>query len=272
MQLNLKRPIVFFDLETTGVDVVNDRIVEISLLKVMPDGSKTVLSHRINPGRPIPPQSTAVHHITDEDVKDKPTFRELSQEIFDFFEGCDIGGFNSNKFDIPLLMREFQRIGVKFDIDSRKMVDVLNIFHKMEQRTLSAAYKFYCGKNLEDAHSAQADTMATYEILLSQLDRYSDTLANDMEFLDNFSKFNKSRDLSNRIQMDNQGNAVFNFGKYRGESVEAVFRREPGYYAWMMQGDFAPDTKDVVQRIMNKIKAEKILADKKAREEAASKK
>ncbi len=248
MKLNLKRPIVFFDLETTGVDTSKDRIVEISMIKVMPDGSKDVKTRRVNPEMPIPAEATAVHGITDEDVKNEPTFRQLAKSLAQFIQGCDFGGFNSNRFDLPLLVEEFLRVGVDVDLKRRKFVDVQNIFHKMEQRTLVAAYKFYCDKDLTDAHSAAADTMATYEVLCAQLDRYDD-LENDIDFLAEFSEREKAVDYAGRIVYNEQGVEVFSFGKYRGQSVEEVFRREPSYYAWMMEGDFPLYTKKVITEI-----------------------
>ncbi len=248
MQLNLKRPIVFFDLETTGVDTSKDRIVEISMVKIAPDGEKTIKTRRINPQMPIPPSSTAIHGITDEDVKDCPTFAQIARSLEQFLVGCDFGGFNSNKFDLPVLVEEFMRAGVDVDFKRRKFVDVQNIFHKMEQRTLVAAYKFYCDKDLTNAHSAEADTMATYEVLLSQLDRYPD-LKNDIDYLSEFSTRNETADFAGRILINEKGEEVFGFGKHRGVSVAEVFEREPSYYAWMMNGDFPLYTKKVITEI-----------------------
>lgn len=248
MKLNLKNPIVFLDLETTGVDPSRDRIVEISLVKVMPDGTKEVKTRRINPEMPIPPAATAVHGITDEDVKDCPRFREIAKSLAAYIEGCDFGGFNSNKFDIPVLAEEFLRAGVDVDLKKRKMVDVQNIFHKMEQRTLVAAYKFYCDKDLENAHSAEADTLATYEVLMAQLDRYEE-LKNDIDFLADFSSRSQFVDYAGRIVYDEKGVEVFNFGKHKGRSVAEVFREEPSYYLWMMNGDFPKYTQKVITEI-----------------------
>ncbi|MBE5033132.1 3'-5' exonuclease [Gallalistipes aquisgranensis] len=248
MKLNLKNPIVFLDLETTGVDPSRDRIVEISLVKVMPDGTKEVKTRRINPEMPIPPAATAVHGITDEDVKDCPRFREIAKSLAAYIEGCDFGGFNSNKFDIPVLAEEFLRAGVDVDLKKRKMVDVQNIFHKMEQRTLVAAYKFYCDKDLENAHSAEADTLATYEVLMAQLDRYEE-LKNDIDFLADFSSRSQFVDYAGRIVYDEKGVEVFNFGKHKGRSVAEVFREEPSYYSWMMNGDFPKYTQKVITEI-----------------------
>ena len=249
MELNLKKPIIFFDLETTGVNISHDRIIELSYIKVYPNGTEEEKSMRINPEMSIPAESTAIHHITDEDVADKPTFKQIAKELAKVFEGCDIAGYNSNRFDIPLLMEEFLRAGINIELSRQKFVDVQTIFPKMEQRTLSAAYKFYCNGDLENAHSANADTRATYEVLKAQLDRYPN-LKNDVEFLSNFSSFNKNVDLMGRIVFNEQGVEVFNFGKYKGVSVKEVFeRRDPSYYAWMMNGDFALDTKRVITKI-----------------------
>ncbi|MCP9612058.1 3'-5' exonuclease [Coprobacter tertius] len=248
MQLNLKNPIVFFDLETTGVNIATDHIVEISYLKVYPNGKEESKTLRINPGVPIPPESTAVHRISDEDVADCPTFKEVAKNIAKDIEGCDLAGFNSNRFDIPLLVEELLRAGVDIDLSKRKLIDVQTIFHKMEQRTLSAAYKFYCNQSLENAHTAEADTRATYEVLKSQLDRYPD-LENDMGKLAEFSTHNKNADFAGRIVYDDNGVEIFNFGKYKGRSVAEVFKTDIGYYGWMMQGDFTLNTKNVITNI-----------------------
>ena len=256
MKLNLERPLIFFDLETTGTNVTQDRIVELSFIKVYPDGHDESKTRRINPEMPIPPASTAVHHITDEDVKDAPTFRQVARSLMDIFEGCDIAVYNSNKFDVPLLIEEFSRAGYNFDVSGRRFVDVQNIFHKMEQRTLVAAYKFYCGKNLEDAHSALADTRATYEVLLGQLDRYPE-LENDVEKLAEFSRSGRNLDLAARIVLDDKDVPVFNFGKHKGQPVKEVFRKEPSFYSWMMQGDFPKNTKDVVSVLYAETRAGK---------------
>ena len=218
MELNLRNPLIFFDLETTGVNITKDRIVEISYIKVFPNGQEQEKTIRVNPGMPIPPEATAIHHITDEDVKDKPLFKDIAKDLSHVFEGCDIAGFNSNRFDIPLLMEEFLRAGVNFDISKRKFIDIQTIFHKMEQRTLVAAYKFYCNKDLNDAHSASADTRATYEVLKAQLDRYS-SLENDVDYLSKFSSQNRNVDLAGRIVLNDQNVEVFNFGKYKGQPV-----------------------------------------------------
>ena len=248
MKLNLKRPIVFFDLETTGVDTAKDRIVEISMVKVMPDGEEIVRTRLINPQMHIPEDATAVHGITDEDVKDQPTFAQIAKSLSQFIEGCDFGGFNSNRFDLPMLVEEFLRAGVDVDFKNRKFIDVQNIFHKMEQRTLVAAYKFYCNKDLTDAHSAEADTRATYEVLKAQLDRYSE-LQNDVAALAEFSSRGETVDYAGRIVYNDKGEEVFNFGKYKGVKVSEVFQREPSYYDWMMNGDFPLYTKKVITEI-----------------------
>ncbi len=249
MELNLKNPIVFLDLETTGIDPSKDRIVEISLIKVTPDGREEVKTRRINPEMHIPEEATAIHGITDEDVKDEPRFREIARSLARYLEGCDFGGFNSNKFDIPVLVEEFLRAGVDVDFKKRRFVDVQNIFHKLEQRTLVAAYKFYCGKDLTDAHSAEADTKATYEVLKAQLDRYPEELQNDVEFLSDFSARSQSVDYAGRIVYNEKGEECFAFGKHKGRPVAEVFREEPSYYTWMMNGDFPRYTQKVITEI-----------------------
>ena len=249
MKLNLKNPIIFFDLETTGVDVSKDRIVEICYIKVWPNGNEVSRTMRINPGMHIPEQSSAVHGIKDEDVKDCPLFKEVAKDIANDFQGCDIAGFNSNRFDLPMLAEEFLRAQVDIDLTRHRAIDVQVIYHKLEQRTLSAAYKFYCNAELVNAHSALADTRATYEILQAQLDRYPDVLQNDMEFLSQFSSFTRNVDFAGRMVYDDVGNEIINFGKYKGEKVETVLARDPGYYAWIMNGDFPLNTKQVLTRI-----------------------
>lgn len=248
MELNLKKPIIFFDLETTGTDISKDRIVEICYIKVLPDGREVEYSKRVNPGMHIPESASAVHGIYDDDVKDCPAFKEIAREIAADFEGCDIAGFNSNRFDLPLLAEEFLRAQVDIDLSRMRAIDVQVLYHKREPRTLSAAYKFYCGSELENAHSALADTRATYEVLKAQLSHYSD-MENDMEALSKESSFNNSVDFAGRIVYDENGCEVFNFGKYKGMPVEAVLVRDPGYYGWMMNGDFTLNTKQVLTRI-----------------------
>ena len=253
MELNLKKPLVFFDLETTGVSVTHDRIIEISYIKVYPNGKEEEKTLRLNPEMPIPAEATAIHHITDDDVRDKPTFKDVAKDLDKVFEGCDIAGFNSNKFDIPLLVEEFLRAGINFDVSKRKFIDIQTIFHKMEQRTLVAAYKFYCGKNLEEAHSANADTRATYEVLKAQLDRYGN-LENDVDFLSKFSSQNRNVDLAGRIILNADDKEIFNFGKYKGQLVTEVLRRDPGYFSWILQGDFPQNTKNVLINIKLRMK------------------
>ena len=249
MKLNLKNPLVFFDLETTGTNITSDRIVEICYLKVYPNGNEESKTMRINPEMHIPEASSAVHGIYDADVADCPTFKEVAKNIANDIEGCDLAGFNSNRFDIPLLAEEFLRAGVDIDMMKRKFIDVQVIFHKLEQRTLSAAYKFYCDKNLEDAHTAEADTRATYEVLMAQLDHYPDVLENDMKFLADYSSYNKNVDFAGRIVYNEQGVEVFNFGKYKGMSVAEILKKDIGYFGWLMQGDFTLNTKNVLTKI-----------------------
>lgn len=248
MKLNLRRPIAFIDLETTGINVSADRIVEISVLKINPNGSEEWMISRINPEMPIPPKSTAIHGITDADVADSPKFREIAKKLATFLEGTDLAGFNAIKFDIPVLAEEFLRVNIDFNFLKRKYVDVQVIFHRKEQRTLSAAYKFYCDRELENAHSSKADTQATYEVLKAQLDRYND-LENDVEKLADFSSYNSLVDFAGRIIYDENGVEVFNFGKHKGKPVEDVFREEPSYYSWMMNGDFPLYTKKILTEI-----------------------
>lgn len=252
-RLTLERPLAFIDLETTGINVGSDRIVEIAILKLNPDGSKTTRTHRVNPEMPISEESTSIHGISNEDVATEPTFTELAPSLFKFLFNCDLAGYNSNKFDIPMLVEEFFRAGVEFDFQERKMVDVQNIFHKMEQRTLKAAYKFYCEKDLENAHSAEADIIATYEVLESQLARYPE-LETDVPWLENFSRYNKTADIMGRIVFNENGEECINFGKFKGQVVEEVFQKEPGYYGWLMNGDFPFSTKKVFQNIMERIR------------------
>ncbi len=248
MELNLKRPIIFFDLETTGVDTAKDRIVELSMVKISPDGEKTIKTRRINPQIPIPESSTAIHGISDEDVKDCPTFPQIAKSLEQFTAGCDFGGFNSNRFDVPVLVEEFLRAGIDVDFKKRRFIDVQNIFHKLEQRTLVAAYKLYCGKDLTAAHSAEADTLATYEVLLAQIEKYPE-LENDIPFLAEFSTRQQSVDYAGYIVYNDKDEEVFGFGKHKGKRVADVFRREPNYYAWMADGDFPLYTKKVITEI-----------------------
>lgn len=248
MNLNLKRPLAFIDLETTGVNVSSDRIVELSVLKVSPNGKEEWMTLRVNPEMPIPPKTTAIHGIKDEDVAGSPTFKEIAKNLAAFLEGCDLAGYNAVKFDIPVLAEEFLRANFDFNFRKRRYVDVQVIFHKKEQRTLTAAYQFYCKKDLEGAHGAKADTAATFEVLKSQLDRYTD-LENDVEKLADFSSFNTNVDFAGRIILDENGVEIFNFGKHKGKAVELVFNVEPAYYSWMMNGDFPLYTKKILTEI-----------------------
>lgn len=253
MKLNLNRPIVFFDLETTGTNPLKDRIVEISYLKVGESGVLLEKTHRVKPvdslGNQLKsdPAAVAVHGITDEELATKPTFRELSGELNEVFEDSDIAGYNSNKFDLPMLIEEFARVGIDFKLQGRNLIDVQNIFYKHEPRTLKAAYRFYCDKDLVDAHQASADVRATYEVFVAQLEKYE--LGKDTEEVARNSRLGDNLDLSGRLSRDKNGEAVFNFGKYKGRKVKDVFRIEPSYYNWMMEGDFAKDTKDIIKQI-----------------------
>ncbi|MEN6619633.1 MAG: 3'-5' exonuclease [Rikenellaceae bacterium] len=248
MKLNLKNPILFFDIESTGLNVATDRIVEISALKVMPNGDQEIKTRRINPTIPISPEASRIHGISNEDVADCPTFKELAKSLANWMSGCDFAGYNSTRFDVPMLAEEFLRAGVDFNFRKRKLIDVQNIFHKMEQRTLGAAYKFYCEKELENAHSAEADTIATFEILEAQLDKYS-ILENDIKFLADFSTKSRFIDYAGRIILNDKDEPAFNFGKYKGRTVESVFKSDPSYYSWMMNGDFTLDTKQVITEL-----------------------
>ena len=254
MKLNLERPIVFFDLETTGIDIVKDRIVEICLLKVFPNGNEEAKTMRINPGIHIPEEASKINGIYDSDVADSPRFADVAKDIAAFLEGCDLGGFNSNNFDIPLLAEELLRAGVKADLKACRSIDVSNIYRKLERRTLIAAYKFYCQKDLTDAHTALADTRATYEVLCAQLDHYPEDLQNDVDFLATYSRANRNVDYAGRIVYDANGVETFNFGKYKGQPVVAVLGRDPGYYSWIMQGEFTLNTKQVLTEIALKSK------------------
>ncbi|NEN24865.1 3'-5' exonuclease [Cryomorpha ignava] len=276
MQLNLKKPLAFFDLETTGVNVASDRIVEIAILKVFPDGhiekrpdpalGKARLL--INPGIPIPAETSAIHGIFDEDVKDAPTFEELSGKLFKFLFDCDLAGFNSNKFDVPILAEEFLRCGIDFSVEGRNLIDVQNIFHLMEQRTLKAGYKFYCKKDMENAHEAMADVEATHDVFMAQLEKYADTeiedrdgnmikpVANDMQHLHFTSQRHRNVDMLGRIIYNDKDEEIFNFGKHKGKTVKEVLKTEPGYYGWMLNGDFPLYTKKVLKDIKERLSYE----------------
>ncbi len=261
MELNLSRPLAIFDLETTGIRAATDRIVEICIVRVETDNKTIVKTYRINPGIPIPLDATLIHGISDEDIKDAPTFKEMAKELEELLKDCDLSGFNSNRFDIPLLVEEFLRADVDFDLRDRHFIDVQNIFHKMEPRNLRAAYKFYCDEELIDAHSAEADTLATYEILKAQIQRYKDTeykdedgnislpIKNDMKALHDFSYNTRFVDLVGMIVFNAQQEEVFNFGKHKGRKVEDVFKKEPQYYDWMMKAEFPLSTKKVITSI-----------------------
>ncbi|MDR1172354.1 MAG: 3'-5' exonuclease [Bacteroidales bacterium] len=248
MKLNLKNPLIFFDLEATGMNIASDRIVEISYLKIYPDQREEAKTFRVNPTIPIPPETTAIHGIKDEDIKDAPTFNEIAKALVRNFEGCDFAGYSSNKFDLPLLAEEFLRADIDFDLKKRKFIDVQVIFYKREQRTLSAAYRFYCNKDLENAHSAEADTRATYEVLQSQLDMYPD-LQNSVDKLSEYSVHSRAVDFVGRIVYNDKDEEIFNFGKYKGQTVVSVLARDPSYYPWMMNGDFPLYTKNVLTAI-----------------------
>jgi DNA polymerase III subunit epsilon len=266
MKLNLKNPLVFLDIESTGINIASDRIVEIALLKIDLNGNEEEKIIRINPGIPIPEKARMIHGISDEDVKDAPVFKEVARNLSKFMEGCDLAGFNSNRFDIPLLAEEFLRAEVDIDFKKRKFIDVQAIFHKMEKRTLAAAFKFYCNQELINAHSAIADTRATYEVLKSQLDLYQDVVyedlngrnskpvVNDVERLSEFSCYDRNVDYVGRIILDDNGLEVFNFGKNKGIPVEKVLREQPGYYGWMINGDFPLYTKKVLTQIKLRMK------------------
>jgi DNA polymerase III subunit epsilon len=261
MELYLTKPLAIFDLETTGIMVASDRIVEVSVVKVLTNNEVKIFSKKINPTIPIPPKTTEFHGITDEDVKDAPTFKEIAHDLNHFLDNCDLAGYNSNKFDIPLLVEEFLRAEVDFDLKNRRFVDVQNIFHKMEPRTLKAAYRFYCNQDLINNHSAEADALATYEILKAQLDKYQgvkiedkkgntiEPIVNNVEALSKFSVQFNNVDLIGHIVYDERKTEVFNFGKYKGKSVEEVFTKEPSYYDWMMKGKFPLSTKKVITAI-----------------------
>ena len=249
MELKLNKPLCFFDLEATGTNVAKDRIVEISILKIFPNGNRESKTWLVNPTVPISKEVVAVHGITNEKVANEPTFKELAPTVYEMIKGCDLAGYNSNRYDIPLLAEEMLRAGVDFEMKNSLAVDVQTIFHKMEQRTLSAAYKFYCGKDLEGAHGAEVDTMATYEVLKSQLDRYEDQLQNDVKWLSSFTSRKECADIAGLIVFDKKGREVFSFGKHKGKSVEDILDQEPGYFGWFQNADFPLYTKKVLTAI-----------------------
>ena len=256
MELQLTKPIIFFDLETTGVSIATDRVVEISILKIMPNGNKESKTWLVNPEIEIPEGATEIHGITNEKVVTEPTFKELAPEIDKMIAGCDLAGFNSNRFDIPLLAEELMRAGFDFDMNDRKAVDVQVIFHKKEQRTLSAGYQFYCGKELEGAHGAEADTNATYEILKAQLDKYDD-IENSIDALSEYSSHNKRADFAGFILFNEEKQEIFSFGKYKGRTVEEVLKENPGYNSWIQNADFPLYTKKVLRQIKERMSAPK---------------
>jgi len=251
MKLKLTRSLAFIDLETTGINITNDRILEIGIVKVLPDGTKQVKRKLINPTIPIPKASSDIHGITDEMVKDAPTFKQAANEIKQFIDGCDLGGYNSNRFDLPMLIEEFSRAGINFPIEGKKLVDVQKIFHLMEQRTLSAAFKFYCNKTLEGAHGAEADATATWEVLEAQIERYPN-IGDTLESIVKFTGEDDIVDFARRFVRDDKGVEIFNFGKHKGKPVSQVLKEEPQYYDWMMKGDFALNTKQKLTEILNR--------------------
>lgn len=269
MELKLKRPLAFFDLETTGVNIATDKIVEIAILKIMPDGSEEVYHKRLNPERPIPAESSMFHGIYDEDIKDAPTFKQQAAEIAAFLGDSDLAGYNSNKFDVPMLMEEFLQASVDFSLKGRSFVDVQNIFHQMEQRTLKAAYRFYCDQNLDNAHTAEADVRATYEVLKAQLEKYdgqpyedkhgavSYPVVNDVEALHQFTNLSKPVDFAGRLVYNEDGVIVINFGKHKGKAIFDIFEIEPSYYSWMQNGDFPLYTKKVLEELWNEYRTQK---------------
>lgn len=258
MNLSLERPLAIFDLETTGTNITSDRIVEIAIIKVQPDGTEENYCKRVNPEMPIPALVSEIHGIYEKDIQDAPTFKELANEIVAFIGDADLAGYNSNKFDIPVLAEELMRAGSDFDISKRKFVDVQNIFHKMEQRTLAAAYLFYCNKSIENAHNALYDAKATWDVLKAQIERYPD-IKNDVTYLSEFSKAGNYNllDFAGRLAIDDKGEAIYNFGKHKGKTIKQVAQIEPGYYGWMLDADFPLYTKQCLRREMDKIKAER---------------
>lgn len=259
MQLKLQRPAIVFDLETTGTSITHDRIIEISIIKIMPNGDEETRTRRINPGIPIPPESTQVHGISDDDVKDCPHFSQVARALFEWIKGCDLIGFNSNRFDVPLLAEEFLRVGIDPKFHERNLVDVQVLYHKMEPRNLSAGYKFYTGKTLTDAHSAEADTRATYEILQAQLDRYTDEVSNDIEALAELTSYRKQVDYAGTLVYNDEGEVILNIGKYKGQELKQVLKRDLGYYAWVMKSDFTLDTKMCFTRLVEEMKQQGLL-------------
>ncbi len=256
MKLNLTKPIIFFDLETTGLKISTDRIIELAAIKILPDGNKKTKTWLLNPTIPIPKEVSEIHGFTNENIKEKPTFKDKAIDIFGFFAGCDLGGYNSDKFDIPLLAEEFIRVDLDFNLDNRNTIDIQNIFHKLEKRTLTAAYKFYCNKNLDNAHSAMADTTATYEILLAQISKYEE-IENNIESLSKFSNLRgECADLAGFIKFNNDGDEVLSFGKYRNVSLKEIWEKNPGYFSWISNADFPMFTKKIIKNFVVKMKLE----------------
>jgi DNA polymerase-3 subunit epsilon len=256
MKLKLSKPLVIFDLESTGTNPAKDKIVQIAILKVFPDDKKITYERIVNPGIPIPEKTSKIHGITDDMVADKPSFKDIAHEVAEFIKGCDIAGYNALKFDLPLLAEEFVNAGIEFDFSKPRIIDVQVIFYKKEPRTLSAAYKFYCGKDLENAHNAMSDVEATYEVLLGQLERYED-LQGDVQFLSDYTTRGKNADMAGFIGYNDKGEEIFNFGKYKGKKVSEIFQTDTGYYGWLQKADFPQYTKKVLSKIMTKIKLNK---------------
>ncbi len=257
MRLNLERPLAIFDLETTGINISSDRIVEIAIVKLAPDGTQTSYLKKVNPGIPIPPEITAIHGISDDDVRNEPSFRDIALEVLEFIGDADLGGYNSNKFDIPVIVEELMRAEIDIDFSEKRFIDVQNIFHKMEQRTLAAAFQFYCKKNLENAHSALHDAQATLDVLLAQMERY-ENLQNNVSYLAEFSRGTNADiiDFAGRLARNDSKEVIYNFGKHKGKTIREVARIEPGYYGWMLDADFPLFTKKILKLEMEKIKLE----------------
>ena len=254
MNLELEKPIAFFDLETTGIQISKDRIIEIAILKILPGGEQKRKRWMINPTIPISQEAKDIHGISDDQVKDKPKFKDVADDILNFLEGCDLAGYNSNRFDIPLLVEEFLRVNINFNMENRKSIDIQNIFHKMEQRTLIAAYKFYCNKDLINAHSAEADTEATYNILLSQIEKYNE-LENNISFLSKFSQIGDGFvDIAGFIQYNKDGEKIISFGKYKNITLNQIWKENPGYFSWIINADFPIYTKNIIKDFINKMR------------------
>ncbi|MDC1402779.1 exonuclease domain-containing protein [Crocinitomicaceae bacterium] len=272
MKIQLQRPLAVFDLETTGINITQDRIIEIAILKVHPDGKQETYEKRVNPGVKMTEENMAIHGIRNEDLVNEPSFGEIALEVKEFVAGCDFGGYNSNRFDVPVLVEEMLRVDPDFDISASKFVDVQNIFHKMEQRTLSAAYQFYCGKELVNAHSALADTTATWEILNAQLEKYTE-LKTDMDFLSDFTiahDFDRA-DFAGRLATNKKGEVLYNFGKNRGKTVREIMKNEPGYHGWMLNADFPLHTKQILKGEVDRLKKEASILREQAKKNESEK-